>query len=91
MSPFEAVTVAPDDERADGVVHLVVDVRDARREPDETGRDGDADDLRWIDDVSSAFTVTDVPAWIVPPVTKASTVTVVVFVPTAAATAPATD
>src|SRR5215217_1948487 len=90
-SPFDAVTEA-DETNALTVLSIVFETFETPvARPAKPAATATPTTLAWTVDVSSALTVTKVPAWIVPPVTDASTVIVVVLVPSAATTAPLTE
>src|SRR4051794_12162733 len=91
MFPFDAVTVAPETNALTVLFISLSTYETPAENPRNPADTATPTTVAWIDDVSSAFTVTDVPAVIVPPVTEASTLTVVVLVPTAAAPATAAD
>ncbi len=90
-SPFPAVTVA-DDTNALTALSIVFEICEMPvAMPAKPAATATPTTLPWTVDVSSALTVTKVPAWIVPPVRDASTVMVVVLVPSAATAAPLTE
>src|SRR5262249_31098172 len=91
MSPSDAVTVA-EETNAVTVLSMSFEITEMPVEiPANPAATATPTTVATMVEVSSALTVTAVPAAIVPPVTEASTWTVVVFVPTAAAAAPLTE
>src|SRR4051812_4157200 len=75
MSPFDAITVAPETNALTVLFISLSTYEPPAENPTKPAEIATPTPFDWIDDVSSAFPVPEVPAVIVPPVIEASTLT----------------